>query len=451
MLGSTTTAHLGIRVAAADVNGDLKADVIASTEPGLFLPRVQVHALYGAVALPALVDLDAGPSDLTIRVASDTVLGVNVALLAARLDPDAVADLVLGLPEASFPPDRFLAGRVLAVRGSAAFPPRHLVDLDVTAPFLEVRGDDAYDRLGFALAAGDLNGGGVADLAIAAPQGLLPGVGAGKVHVVYGLASPPPARTVDLSAGPADLTFAGIQPGDVTGGSLAMADLNGDSISDLAIGVPQVDPPGRPEAGAALVTLGQTGFPPQGTISLASSPGNLVVLGARARDQWGWSLATGDVNGDLRPDLLVGAPAYDAVQPDAGGVAVLYGGPLADAGPFRIGSVAFLDLEFQGDGGRPYLGAAALSGERGVALGDGRRIPLDPDPLFLATVQNLLPAVFPGFTGVLDPAGRAQPGIAIPDEPALAGLQLFVAFCSLDLAPAGVRSISNRLPILVEP
>jgi len=451
MLGSSTTAHLGIRVAAADVNGDLKADVIATTEPGLFLPRVQVHVLYGAVALPPLVDLEAGPSDLTIRVATDTVLGVNVALLAARIDPDAIADLALGLPEASFVPDRFLAGRVLAVRGSAAFPPQHLIDLDATVPFLEVRGDDAYDRLGFSLAAGDVNGGGIADLAIAAPQGLIPGVGPGKVHVVYGLAAPPASRLVDLNAGPADLTFMGIQPGDGTGGALAIADLNGDAISDLAIGVPYVDPPGRPDAGAALITLGRTTFPPQATIFLSSSPGNLAVLGARARDLWGWSMATGDVNGDLRPDLLVGAPAFDAAAADAGGVAVVYGGPLTDAGSFRIGSTAFLDVEFLGDGGLPYLGAAALSGERGVGLGDGRRIPLDPDPLFVATVLNQLPALFPRFAGLLDPEGRARPAIAIPDVPALVGLQFYVAFCSLELAAGGVRSISNRLPILIEP
>src|SRR3970040_1503890 len=95
-----------------------------------------------------------------------------------------------------------------------------------------------------AVAAGDLNGDGIADLALAAARADGPDSGrpdAGEVYVFFGPFSG--GETRDASAEDQDLTLYGANEGDEAGRSLGAGDLNGAEIDDLAIGAALEDGP----------------------------------------------------------------------------------------------------------------------------------------------------------------------------------------------------------------
>ena len=107
--------------------------------------------------------------------------------------------------------------------------------------------------------------------------------------------------------------------GDQFGHALTTAgDMNGDGVSDVAVGAFQ-----------ALGPAGMTGevIYYYGTPSLSTPPTN--IYGEQVFDEFGYSVAgVGDVNGDGYPDLLVGAPLHDVgANVDAGKAYLYLGGP----------------------------------------------------------------------------------------------------------------------------
>ena len=120
-----------------------------------------------------------------------------------------------------------------------------------------------------AIAAGDVNGDGISDVVVGAPEAtftVAPGggpaqlrTGAGIVYVVFG--TPTLSGAIDTEAGQANFTILGSKSGDELGFSVAVGDVNGDGIDDITIGAPGADFPGaatpppasRADTGAAFV------------------------------------------------------------------------------------------------------------------------------------------------------------------------------------------------------
>ncbi len=214
---------------------------------------------------------------------------------------------------------------------------------------------NAGDAHGRALAAGDFDGDGYDDLAMAAPDesnGLSNLAVHGGVVIAYG--------------SPAGLTHTGadwISVGDLGvddvrfGRSLAAADFDQDGYDDLAVGLPYVDliGPTRVDAGQVWIYYGS----PSG---LQLAHGTVldqgVVTGAAIEDGdlFGWSLATGFFDADTFPDLAVGAIGEDG---GAGVVFYFYG---AAAGMTATGS-GWSKLADLGDVSEPnaWLGYALTS------------------------------------------------------------------------------------------
>jgi len=168
--------------------------------------------------------------------------------------------------------------------------------------------NEATDRTGDALAAGDFNGDGYEDLAIGAPNEASNNLDdAGAVILCWGTSF---GLTHEGSVIRTSDEMGGLDEADENVGfALTAADFNQDGYADLAVGAP------GSTLGLGLADAGQV-------YVLAGSPNGLVpwhsitqaTLGdaCEAGDRFGASLAAGDLNGDGHRDLAIGCPGEDS-------------------------------------------------------------------------------------------------------------------------------------------
>ena len=134
------------------------------------------------------------------------------------------------------------------------------------------------------------------------------------------------ATTIDLLS-EADLRLDGVNPSDQAGFSVSEAgDVNGDDVDDVIVGSYVADGAGRVNSGVSYVVYGQTAGPGVDLATLTPAQG-FRIEGAAADDWSGLSVSgAGDVNGDGRDDLIVGAPYANLnSRTNSGGAYVVYG------------------------------------------------------------------------------------------------------------------------------
>ena len=183
------------------------------------------------------------------------------------------------------------------------------------------------DRFGRSLASGDFNGDGFDDLAIGVPGEYVEDISnAGAVNVIYGSADGLIIDKNDLWHQDVEGIGGTAGKDDAFGDSLASGDFNGDGFADLAIGVPGEDVEDIPNAGAVHVIYGSA--------DRLSADQNKIwhhdvegIEGTAGKDDYfGFSLASGDFNGDSVADLAIGVPYTDIEDiSNAGAVHVIYG------------------------------------------------------------------------------------------------------------------------------
>lgn len=176
-----------------------------------------------------------------------------------------------------------------------------VIDLStlLTADGFIIQGDAGGDQAGLSVSGvGDVNGDGIEDVIVGAPQGDDGGFDNGEAYVIYGQTGAT-RGTLDLSGLTANDGF--IIQGDAfydnAGRSVSGAgDVNGDGIADLIVGAPSGDD-GGVNAGEAYVVYGQAGATRTALSlnSLAASDG-FIIQGGAAFDYAGYSVSgAGDV------------------------------------------------------------------------------------------------------------------------------------------------------------
>ncbi|WP_432065107.1 VCBS repeat-containing protein [Streptomyces sp. C10-9-1] len=156
----------------------------------------------------------------------------------------------------------------------------------------------------------DFNGDGIADVAIADPEGTVSGRDqAGLVRVVYGGGK----GTAEISQDTDGIPGAA-ERGDRFGYALAVHDANQDGCSDLVVGIPYEALGSVPEAGLVQVVHGSPDGLGKGPAVKeylqGSGSGSLAASAAEAGDWLGFSLAAGHTTSG-EPFLLIGVPGED--------------------------------------------------------------------------------------------------------------------------------------------
>lgn len=328
----------GLSLACGDFNGD-SFDDLAIGSPGdevsggigLGDGRITIlPGFAGGLASDFAYSIDQNTSGIDGSAEKDDLFGWSLA--AGDFDGDGFTDLAVGvIGEDNAGVVQILFGSASGLNGA-----RDLFWYDENLSGTR----EAQDEFGAVLAAGDFDGDGFDDLAIGGPleeAGESGGsVNSGEVKIAYGAAGGPgafPTRTQRFTQNSFPGAHETAQQGDRFGAALAVGDFNHDGFDDLAMAAPNegIATAGGQDGHVTVVQGTSTGlnlFLSRGLIAGSTGfPGDVN----EHNKNFGWSLATGDFDGDGHDDLAIGSPYENpAGLGDAGAQTILYGALFAD-------------------------------------------------------------------------------------------------------------------------
>jgi hypothetical protein len=322
--GARAGDYLGYALTAGDVNGDGTDDIIAAASaasPDATRTNAgEAYVVFGSPEVGGRVDVAQEEQDFTILGAETEGLLANFAA-AGDVNGDGKADILLGTHKADGPEhEREDGGEVYIIFGEDDL--SGTLDLASDDGFVTIYGADAQDWLGFYVAAADVNGDGIADAVVGARNADGPENGrnnCGEVYLIFGRDDLP--DSIDIAEGEQDATILGADLNDLLGHSLATGDIDGDGAADVIAGAPAAGSldNARDQGGEVRVFFGASAWPD--VLDAAVDHPGAAFWGAEAGDELGFSVASGDFDGDGKADVMAGALLADGpdnARPDAG-------------------------------------------------------------------------------------------------------------------------------------
>ena len=298
-------------VGVGDLNGDGVAEVMIGG-PGSDNKAIDGGRIYAAMGLAA------GVPSFTMTHPVDTIVidGILAGDMAGStvgtisdLNGDLKPELLIGAPFM----DRGGADRGA---GFVIWSPPAGGGVDLGDPATNngsgymIRGEANGDHAGTTMASiADLNGDGKAEVLIGAPGSDATGANAGAAYVVFGKATDTAVALANVTAGTGGFRITGEAAGDTAGSALtSVGDMNGDGLAEIVVGAYGNDA-GGVDAGAVYVVFGKATTTGVSLTTVAAGTGGFRITGATAGAHIGSAVANiGDINGDGRGDLLIGAP-----------------------------------------------------------------------------------------------------------------------------------------------
>ncbi|HRX35727.1 MAG TPA: FG-GAP-like repeat-containing protein, partial [Aestuariivirga sp.] len=226
----------------------------------------------------------------------------------------------------------------------------------------KIIGENSGDEVGTTISAiHDLNGDGLDDILVAAPQNDEGGNHGGAVYVVYGKPTGTAVDLGDVAAGTGGYKIVGTTQEKAGAAMRGIGDINGDGLADIAIGSPGSG--GTPGSQNIYVVFGKSTTGNVSLAAVAAGTGGFKIIGEAGQNLDGMSFAaSADFNRDGIVDFVLGTPYDEEGGKEAGAVYVIWGG---------VSTAVDLSLVAQGIGGAKIVGTAgSLTGTSVAAAGD---------------------------------------------------------------------------------
>ena len=321
---------------AGDVNGDGLDDLIVGAEGddpngsdsgASFVVFGKADGT--AVELSAV---EAGTGGFVINgVSSNDFSGRSVSS-AGDVNGDGLDDLIVGADGDD--PNGSASGASFVVFGKADGTAVELSNVEAGTGGFVINGVSSNDYSGFSVSgAGDVNGDGLDDLIIGAVRDDPNGSSSGASFVVFGKADGTAVELSNVEAGTGGFVINGVSGGARSGNAVSGAgDVNGDGLDDLIVGA-YYDSPNGSNSGASFVVFGKADGTAVELSNVEAGTGGFVINGVAASDVSGKAVSgAGDVNGDGRDDLIVGAFGDDPNGSNSGTAFVVFTPTVASTG-----------------------------------------------------------------------------------------------------------------------
>ncbi|MEM1275813.1 MAG: tandem-95 repeat protein, partial [Pseudomonadota bacterium] len=378
--GSSSSATVFVQVLGEN---DAPVDGRSSTSFDAFDggdPSPQFFNLLAGFSDPEGTNLSTQSVQVTSSNANRTVtFTVQFGLL--EIDPLQFSDIPTGQSEtlsityqvADFPGLTTSATAQVTVNGTASGNSAVVGNDDAPqqGTGITIQGLSASDQSGSTVSfVGDVNGDGLDDFVIGAPNRQLAGIGeVGSAFLIFGRdAGIEDTLTLPTSSNLFGLPINGAALNGAFGSAITeLGDVNGDLIDDFLVAAPTESSQGLESDGVGYVIFGtDSGFASPLQIANFTGATGFAINGAESFDTLGTGVGGGgDFNGDGVNDILIGAPARDAAGLTYNGqVFVIFGEPLGFDSTFPVDFVSgFNGVSFSGPENSNFGASVAFVGD----------------------------------------------------------------------------------------